>query len=93
MAWTFNPEETNNYRFKFGKRLNAAESICKNRYQIVSITPLGEIANATIASRILQTATPIYNLTVQFGTSDFASSALMLKALSVTLVAAFAILF
>ena len=96
LAKTFNPDEGKNYKFKFGKRLVATENICKTRYQIVSITPLGEIANATIASRILQTATtPVtYNMTVQFSTSEFStSSAMMLKAMTLALVAAFVILF
>lgn len=53
IAKTFNPAEGNQHKFKGGKKSNASEALCKTRYQLISITPLGEIANATIASRIL----------------------------------------
>lgn len=75
MVKTFDFGEGTFRKFKGGLRRFVKQVLCKNRYQQVSITPLGDIANS---SRILQTAPAptTYNMTIQLSTSDVESSAI-----------------
>jgi len=72
----YNPSEGTERRFKGGERPERA-NICKKRYQQISITALGDV-NTTSSTRILQTA-PVYTMTLQVGTTDFASSGVLTK--------------
>ncbi len=64
IAKTFNFDEEAFRKFKGGLKGFANQVLCKNRYQQVSITPFGDIAN--VSSRILQTAAAptTYNMTI-----------------------------
>ena len=85
----FNPEEGPERRFKGGERPGNA-TICKKRYQQISITALGNINSTTNSNRILQTSeTPVYTMTLQVGTTDFQNSSAVstLTSLSLALLA------
>ena len=74
-AKRFNPDEKKkgeSQKFKNGVR-NGNETLCKKRFQQLSITALGDV-NST-AARILQTEDPeVYIMTLEIGTEDFSGA-------------------
>jgi hypothetical protein len=70
----FNPDERKGQpqKFKDGVR-NGNETICKKRFQQLSVTALGDVNSTT--ARILQTEDPeVYIMTLEIGTEDFSGS-------------------
>ena len=89
----YNPEEGSERRFKGGEK-SANATICKKRYQQISITALGDVNTTTNGTRILQTA-PLYTMQLQVGTSDFSSANALthMSALALALFALFTLSF
>lgn len=87
-AKRFNPDEKKkgeSQKFKNGVR-NGNETLCKKRFQQLSITALGDV-NST-AARILQTEDPeVYIMTLEIGSEDFSGA--VTKMVGFALVAVF----
>jgi len=82
---TYNPStDSDGYKFKGGKMNGGNDTLCKPRYQQISVTALGNLTSASSA-RLLQTTTggdTYYSMQLTIGSEDFSGAKYMRIALS-----------
>lgn len=84
-ASRFNPDDKKGQpqKFKGGMR-NGNETICKKRFQQLSVTALGDVNSTT--ARILQADTESFTMTLEIGTEDFSGAVSRMVALTFVVV-------